>query len=184
MCKGSPTIQHSASSIHSMHWGSLRACKQCTRNTYTGIWTLALTSTISLRKAFHYVYVSLVYIESFLPPLAGSMLCGFHSEGKFYCSCSYVHVCLFPLPCSQHEFNAVHFLLLKPKQSMVLQIPARLQVCPHGLVVHMTDKMKVFELMASIKEIYHISDIREVCSLYLACPLTVNIFSTASWPGL
>ena len=86
----------------------------------------------------------------------------------------YMYIHLFPLPCSQHEFNAVHFLLLKPKQSMVLQIPARLQVCPHGLVVHMTDKMKVFELMAFIKEIYHISDIREVCSLYcFAWPLNV-----------
>lgn len=63
---------------------------------------------------------------------------------------------------SQHEFNAVHYMLMKPKSSKVLQIPARLQVCPHGLVVHMTDKMKLFELMASIKEIYHISDIREV----------------------
>lgn len=90
------------------------------------------------------------------------MVCGFNLEG----SSVNLHslTCMFPLPCSQHEFNTVHFLLLKPKQSMVLQIPARLQVCPHGLVVHMTDKMKVFELMASIKEIYHISDIREVCS--------------------
>ena len=45
---------------------------------------------------------------------------------------------------------------------MVLQVPARLQVCPHGLVVHMTEKMKFFELITFIKEIYHISDIREV----------------------
>lgn len=77
----------------------------------------------------------------------------------------HIHVeCLcFPLPSPQYDFNAVRFLLQKAKQSMVLQFPARLQVCSHGLVVHMTDKMKVFELMASIKEIYHISDIREVC---------------------
>ena len=62
----------------------------------------------------------------------------------------------------QIEFNAVHFMVMKAKSLMVLQVPARLQVCPHGLVVHMTDKMKVFELMAYIKEIYHISDVREV----------------------
>ena len=65
----------------------------------------------------------------------------------------------------QQEFNAVHYLLVKAKTSVALQIPARLQVCSHGIVVHMTDKMKVFEMMASIKEIYHISHIREVlCS--------------------
>ena len=66
----------------------------------------------------------------------------------------------------QHEFNSVHFLLTETKSSKVLQVPVRLQVCSHGLVVHVTDKMKVFELMASIKEIYHISDIREVRSGY------------------
>lgn len=62
----------------------------------------------------------------------------------------------------QTEFSPVHFLL--PKQSVLLQIPATLQVYPHGLVVQMTDRMKVFELMATITEIYHISDIREVNS--------------------
>lgn len=107
----------------------------------------------------------------FLLATARSMLRGFHLEWSIV---NFYSPYNFPLPCSQHEFNAVHFLLLKPKQSMVLQIPARLQVCPHGLVVHMTDKMKVFELMAFIKEIYHISDIREVCSLYcFAWPLNV-----------
>jgi len=66
----------------------------------------------------------------------------------------------------QTEFSPVHFLL--PKQSVLLQIPATLQVYPHGLVVQMTDRMKVFELMATITEIYHISDIREVsCSCYV-----------------
>jgi neurofibromin 1 len=62
------------------------------------------------------------------------------------------------------EFNQAHFLVTKAKTLMVLQVPARLQVCPHGLVVHMTEKMKVFESLVLIKEIYHISDIREVYS--------------------
>ena len=62
----------------------------------------------------------------------------------------------------QLEFSQAHFLVTKAKTLMVLQVPARLQVCPHGLVVHMTEKMKVFDSLALIKEIYHISDIREV----------------------
>ena len=66
----------------------------------------------------------------------------------------------------QHEYNTVHYILEKAKTSLGLQIPAQLQVRSHGLVVNMTDKMKIFELMASIKEIYHISDIREVLGGY------------------
>ena len=71
---------------------------------------------------------------------------------------------------SQVEFNQAHFLVTKAKTLMVLQVPARLQVCPHGLVVHMTEKMKVFESLVLIKEIYHISDIREVghCCMHWA----------------
>ena len=61
----------------------------------------------------------------------------------------------------------MYVMTLKAKSPKVLQIPARLQVCPHGLVVQMTDKMKVFELLTSIKEIYHISDIREVCDCHM-----------------
>ena len=55
------------------------------------------------------------------------------------------------------------------KQSVVLQIPVRLQVCSHGLVVQVSEKMRLFELMATIKEIYHISDIREVRTCMCTC---------------
>lgn len=88
---------------------------------------------------------------------------------------AYVTYCIF---CLQHEFNSVHFVLTETKSSKVLQVPVRLQVCSQGLVVHVADKMKVFELMASIKEIYHISDIREVClpSIKSAIIVTITLY--------
>ena len=58
---------------------------------------------------------------------------------------------------------------------MLLQIPTTLLVCSHGLVVQLTDKMRVFNLMAIMTEIYHISDIREVQkSLYLLHVIPIN----------
>lgn len=69
---------------------------------------------------------------------------------------------LFDYVAFQLEFSNVHFLVTRMKNSIVLQVPARLHVCTQGLVVQMSDKMKIFELLAVIKEIYHISDIREV----------------------
>lgn len=58
------------------------------------------------------------------------------------------------------DFTSVHFLMFK--QSVTLQIPAALQVCSCGFSVSFMDRVKVFDIPTMLKEVYHISDIREV----------------------
>ena len=54
----------------------------------------------------------------------------------------------------------MHFLMFK---QVALQIPVTLHVCGCGLVVSLVDMFKVFEIPTNLKEMHHISDIREVC---------------------
>ena len=74
-------------------------------------------------------------------------------------SFKYVSVPVSPL---QAEFVNVRYLLFR--QPVTLQIPAMLQVCSCGLVVILTDREKMFDIPITLKEVYHISDIREVGS--------------------
>lgn len=63
----------------------------------------------------------------------------------------------------QAEFANIHYLVFR--QPVTLQIPAVLQVSSCGLVVILTDREKMFDIPITLKEVYHISDIREVgCS--------------------
>ena len=65
------------------------------------------------------------------------------------------------------EFANVRFLLFK--QSVTLQIPAVLQVCNCGLSVSFMDRVRVFEIPTILKEVYHISDMREVSVCVCVC---------------
>ena len=47
-------------------------------------------------------------------------------------------------------------------KQLALPIPATLNVCDCGLVVSLADRIKVFDTPIMLKELYHISDIREV----------------------
>ena len=47
-------------------------------------------------------------------------------------------------------------------KQVALQIPVTLHVCGCGLVISLVDMLKVFEIPTNLKEMHHISDIREV----------------------
>ena len=47
-------------------------------------------------------------------------------------------------------------------KQVALQIPVTLCVCGCGLVISLVDMLKVFEIPTNLKEMHHISDIREV----------------------
>ena len=47
-------------------------------------------------------------------------------------------------------------------KQVALQIPVTLHVCGCGLVISLVDMIKVFDIPTNLKEMYHISDIREV----------------------
>ena len=59
----------------------------------------------------------------------------------------------------QLEFTGVHFLMFK---QVALQIPVTLHLCGCGLVISLVDMLKVFDIPTNLKEMHHISDIREV----------------------
>ena len=65
----------------------------------------------------------------------------------------------FPPPPLQLEFPNAHFLMFK---QVALQIPATLHVCDCGLLTSLVDRIKVFEIPTVLREVLHISDIREV----------------------
>ena len=48
-----------------------------------------------------------------------------------------------------------------------LTIPTVLHVCECGLVASMADRIKLFDTHIMLREMYHISDIREVCVPHL-----------------
>lgn len=60
----------------------------------------------------------------------------------------------------QTEYD-VHFLMFK---QLALPVPASLLVCDCGLVVTLLERIKVFDMQVNLKEMYHVSDIREVSS--------------------
>ena len=47
-------------------------------------------------------------------------------------------------------------------KQLALPIPASLVVCDCGLVVTLVERIKVFDTPLLLREMYHISDIREV----------------------
>ena len=47
-------------------------------------------------------------------------------------------------------------------KQVALQIPVTLHVCGCGLVISLVDMLKVFEIPTNLKEMHHISEIREV----------------------
>ena len=54
-------------------------------------------------------------------------------------------------------------------KQLALPIPASLLVCDCGLVVSLMDRIKVFDMPIVLKEIFHISDIREVSQDVCVC---------------
>ena len=60
---------------------------------------------------------------------------------------------------TQMEFTGVNFLMFR---QVAIRIPVTLHVCGCGLVISLVDMFKVFEIPTILKEMYHISDIREV----------------------
>ena len=50
-------------------------------------------------------------------------------------------------------------------KQLALPIPATLVVCDCGLVVSLVERIKVFDTPINLREMFHISDIREVSKI-------------------
>lgn len=82
-------------------------------------------------------------------------------------------------------------------KQLALPIPAMLMVSDCGLVVSLVDRIKVFDTPVVLKEVYHISDIREVSLAQLMMwwrsalgvkwclqPLTLILYTLSYFTGI
>ncbi len=83
----------------------------------------------------------------------------------------------------QSEYKEVNILMFK---QLAIPIPTTLHVCECGLVASLTDRLRVFDSQIMLREMYHISDIREVslwlsqsCSELFGLVLNKFVFVTA-----
>ena len=59
-------------------------------------------------------------------------------------------------------------------KQLAIPVPTTLHVCECGLVASLMERLRVFETPVMLREMYHISDIREVSSAHF---LYVGIYN-------
>ncbi len=57
------------------------------------------------------------------------------------------------------DYSGAHYLVFKQH---TLRLPATVTVAPCGFVITLSEKLSVFDTQASLKEVHHISEIRDV----------------------
>ena len=78
-----------------------------------------------------------------------------------FCYTSYtpVHVHMHQWLLLFQDYSGAHYLVFKQH---TLRLPATVTVTPCGFIITLSEKLGVFDTTAALKEVHHISEIRDV----------------------